>query len=66
MTALRWPPPPRRPLLPDEPGVALGPISQFGAFQIATPWRIRPLAERLCDPSGAVSATTVALRLLRP
>ena len=50
---------------PDDPGVALGPISRFGVLQIAAPWRIRPLAERLCDATGAVSPATVALRLLR-
>jgi Ribonuclease G/E len=50
---------------PDEPGVALGPISRFGALQIATPWRIRPLAEQLSDAAGAISPATVALRVLR-
>lgn len=55
----------RRAFAPDEPGVGLGPISRFGLLQIATPWRITPLAERLCDPRGVVSAATVALRLMR-
>ncbi len=55
----------RRAFAPDEPGVGLGPISRFGALQIAVPWRIRPLAERLCDSTGALSPASAALRLLR-
>ncbi|HEY2662170.1 MAG TPA: ribonuclease E/G [Caulobacteraceae bacterium] len=50
---------------PDEPGVGLGPISRLGLLQIAIPWRIQPVAERLCDSSGAITPTTAALRLLR-
>ena len=55
----------RRAFAPDEPGVGLGPVSRFGLLQIATPWRITPWTERLCDPHGAVSAATIALRLMR-
>ncbi len=50
---------------PDEPGVALGPISRFGALQLALPWRVRPRRELLCEASGELSHATVALRLLR-
>lgn len=50
---------------PDEPGVALGPISRFGALQLVVPWRVRPLAEQLCEADGAPTHQTLALRLLR-
>ena len=50
---------------PDEPGVGLGPLSRFGLLQIAVPWRVQPLAERLCDPAGVLTPATAALRLLR-
>jgi len=50
---------------PDGPGVVLGPVTRFGTFQLATPRRSRPLAERLCDETGGRSAATLALGLLR-
>lgn len=50
---------------PDEPGVALGPLSRFGALQLVTPWRVTPRRELLCDATGALSAGSLALRLLR-
>jgi Ribonuclease G/E len=50
---------------PDEPGVSIGPISRFGAFELALPRRWRPLAEILCDASGARSALSRGLRVLR-
>ncbi len=50
---------------PDEPGVALGPTSRFGAMQLVTPWRVRPRRELLCDRAGCLSARTLALRLMR-
>jgi Ribonuclease G/E len=50
---------------PDEPGVSIGPISRFGLFELALPWRGRPLAEILCDASGRRSALSRGLRLLR-
>jgi Ribonuclease G/E len=50
---------------PDGPGVVLGPVTRLGTFQLAIPRRVRPMAERLCDETGTVSAATVALRLLR-
>ena len=49
----------------DAPGVSLGPISRFGLFELALPWRITPLAERLLDEDGQISAMTAALSLLR-
>lgn len=44
---------------PDEPGVAIGPISRFGLFELALPWRTRPVAEVL------TSADSQALALIR-
>ena len=49
----------------DGPGVSVGPISRFGTMELLKPWREQPLGERLCDPSGRLSPTTVALRLAR-
>ena len=50
---------------PDMPGVAYGPVTRFGTFQLVLPWRARPTAELLSDPDGRPSALTVALRLAR-
>lgn len=49
----------------DNPGVQVGGISRLGLLEISKPWRDRPVAERLRDESGRLSATTVALRLAR-
>jgi Ribonuclease G/E len=49
----------------DEPGVSVGPVSRFGVLQLVTPRRGRPVAEILCDATGAATAVTTALRLLR-
>lgn len=50
---------------PDQPGVAIGPISKFGTLEIVLPRSIRPLAERLGDGRGRPSAQTLAHRLIR-
>jgi Ribonuclease G/E len=50
---------------PDQPGVSIGPISRFGVLQLTVPRRTRPVAEILCDASGAATPATTALRLLR-
>jgi Ribonuclease G/E len=50
---------------PDMPGVAYGPVTRFGTFQLALPWRSRPVAEILNDADGRPSAETVARRLVR-
>ena len=50
---------------PDQPGVAIGPISRFGLMQIVTPRRGRPIRDILCGPDGAPRPQTVAFRLLR-
>lgn len=49
----------------DEPGVAIGPISRFGAFELSIPRRWRPVAEVLCGPDGRLSAQSRAAALLR-
>jgi Ribonuclease G/E len=50
---------------PDEPGVSIGPVSRFGAFELALPRRWRPVAEILCDADGRLSALSRGLALLR-
>ena len=50
---------------PDQPGVAIGPVSRFGVLQLTVPRRWRPVAEILCEADAIASATTTALRLLR-
>ncbi len=50
---------------PDNPGVALGPISRFGTLELTVPRRRRSIAERLLDGAGQLTAETLALRLVR-
>lgn len=50
---------------PDEPGVALGPVSRFGTLTLALPHRFTPVAEMLLDDDGRPSARTIACRLAR-
>jgi Ribonuclease G/E len=50
---------------PDGPSVSIGPISKFGVLELALPRTARPTAERLLDVDAKLSATTVALQLLR-
>ena len=50
---------------PDEPGVGIGPISRFGAFELVVPRGARPVAEVLCDADGRLSALTRGLAVLR-
>ena len=50
---------------PDNPGVALGPISRFGTLELTVPRRRRPALERLLDADGQLSLETLALRLTR-
>ncbi len=49
----------------DEPGVILAGVSRLGVFEIAKPWRERPVAEALCDRDGRLSARTLAQRIVR-
>jgi Ribonuclease G/E len=50
---------------PDEPGVGVGPISRFGAFELVVPRGARPINEVLCDGEGRLSALSRGLALLR-
>jgi Ribonuclease G/E len=50
---------------PDNPGVALGAISRFGALELTVPRRARPAIDILTDETGALSALTEALNLAR-
>ncbi|MFI4933061.1 MAG: ribonuclease E/G [Caulobacterales bacterium] len=50
---------------PDNPGVALGPISRFGTLELTVPRRRRSIADRLLDADGRPTAQTLALRLVR-
>lgn len=50
---------------PDNPGVAIGPISRFGTMELLIPRRTRPIGEILRRPDGALSDRTLAQRLIR-
>jgi hypothetical protein len=50
---------------PDNPGVALGPISRFGTLELTVPRRARPAIDRLTDGAGATNTITLALDALR-
>lgn len=50
---------------PDNPGVAIGPISRFGTLELLIPRRTRPVAEALCGEGGRPTARTLAQRLIR-
>jgi Ribonuclease G/E len=50
---------------PDNPGVAIGPISKFGTLELIVPRQRRPLAEDLLDDAGRPTSRTSALRLVR-
>jgi Ribonuclease E/G family len=50
---------------PDQPGVAVGPISKFGVLELTVPWRTAPVAERLVGVDGRPDALSAALALLR-
>jgi len=50
---------------PDNPGVAMGPISRFGTLELTIPRRSRSVVEILAADSGAPNALTSAMALLR-
>ncbi len=50
---------------PDNPGVALGPVSRFGTLELTVPRRARGALDILTDGTGAPSALTRALALIR-
>ena len=55
----------RNAFAPDNPGVALGPVSRFGTVELTVPRRTRSVAEVLLQPDGAPSDRTLAQRLVR-
>jgi Ribonuclease G/E len=50
---------------PDNPGVAIAPVSRFGVLELTVPRRARPALEILADGTGGVTALTAALALVR-
>jgi Ribonuclease G/E len=50
---------------PDNPGVAIGPITKFGTMELSIPRRSAPLHETLLRADGSPSDETLALRLVR-
>jgi Ribonuclease G/E len=55
----------RNAFAPDNPGVALGPISRFGTLELTVPRRRQGVRERLLGADGRPTALTLALRLVR-
>jgi len=50
---------------PDNPGVAIGPVTKFGAMEMSIPRRVAPLHEVLCRADGEINDQTLALALIR-
>jgi Ribonuclease G/E len=50
---------------PDNPGVAIGPISRFGTMELAIPRRDRPVIELLRDERGEPEPAALAMAALR-
>ena len=50
---------------PDNPGVAIGPVSRFGTMELTVPRKARPTLDLLLDESGRLSDRALAQRLLR-
>jgi hypothetical protein len=50
---------------PDGGDVVIGPLSRFGALELALPRRDRPLAERLLDADGRPTPRTIAQATVR-
>lgn len=50
---------------PDNPGVAIGPVSKFGTMEMTIPRRTRPVAEILGEGARMLSDQTLALRMIR-
>ena len=50
---------------PDNPGVAIGPVSRFGTLEIVIPRRLRPTLEILTGDDGCTTPVTDAMALLR-
>jgi Ribonuclease G/E len=50
---------------PEGVAVGIGPISRFGLFELSLPHAGTPVADRLLDEAGQISAATAAFALLR-
>jgi len=50
---------------PDGGDVVIGPLSRFGALELALPRRVRPLAERLLDAQAQPTPRTIAQAVVR-
>ena len=50
---------------PEQPGVAVLPVSRLGLLQVGLPRRERPVAELMAGPDGRLSARSVAQALVR-
>ena len=50
---------------PDQPGVAVLPVSRLGLLQVGLPRRNRPVAELMAGADGRLSARSVAQELVR-
>jgi hypothetical protein len=50
---------------PDNPGVAIGPISRFGTLELAIPRRYRPVLEQLRSEDGRPDPAAEAMAALR-
>jgi len=50
---------------PDNPGVAIGPVSRFGTLELTVPRRARPALDILTDGANGPSDLTQALALVR-
>ena len=55
----------REAFAPDGPGVAVFPVSRLGLLQVSKPHGEQPLRELLCGADGALSARSIAQRLVR-
>lgn len=50
---------------PDNPGVAIEPVSRFGTLSLSLPRRTRPLAELMLGEDGRLTDRSLAQRLVR-
>lgn len=55
----------RNAFAPDNPGVAIGPISKFGTLEMIVPRQRRPLSEDLLDEQARLTPAAAAARLAR-
>ena len=50
---------------PDNPGVAIGPVSRFGTIELTVPRRAAPVLDTLCEAGGRLTERSLAQRLVR-